>query len=352
MKRKRGRKTGKKSTSKNASRDASPSSPSTEENDSSPVGQADKAPVVAAPVPEQAPPEPQKPAAAPPNPTDVQYAKPKVYSRVRLKFKSAKGLETHQSSSEAQTPAGAASKPASAAPEASKLAVAEKATVSPDGQKDGQALELSGSDKHRVTTKVASIKIKSAGLSSVEDKNQDRKADPVSEPLPSKQETVLENEESETLLEPRSSQELEVKQATPERQQDDKELAAALEAIKKVMKMDAAEPFNTPVDPVDLGIPDYFDIIDTPMDFGTICQNLECGDKYMNSEDVYKDVLYIWDNCTKYNSKGDYIIELMKRVKKGFMKNWLAAGLCSDVQENGKCCTTDSLYSSSVHAFV
>jgi hypothetical protein len=35
--------------------------------------------------------------------------------------------------------------------------------------------------------------------------------------------------------------------------------------------MDAAEPFNTPVNPVALGIPDYFDIIDTPMDLGTVC---------------------------------------------------------------------------------
>ena len=78
------------------------------------------------------------------------------------------------------------------------------------------------------------------------------------------------------------------------------------------------------------------------MDFGTICKNLERGDKYMNSEDVYKDVQFIWDNCTKYNSKGDYIIELMKRVKKGFMKNWLAAGLYSDVPDSGKYWISDS----------
>ncbi|EEE65677.1 hypothetical protein OsJ_21293 [Oryza sativa Japonica Group] len=350
MKRKRGRKMGKKgklkasitadaspmSPSSPSTVDASsksPSSPSTEENGTSPAHhQADNAPVIAPPpVPEPAPPEPEKPAVS----TDVQNAKPKVYSRVRLKFKSAKVLETHQGPSEAKAPVdGGGGKPASAAPEASKE-VAEKAIVSPDGQKDAQAAELSGSDKDKMARKVASINIKSVGLSSVEDKNQDRKADSVSEPLPSKQETVLENVESETALEPRSSQELEVKQATPERQRDDRELTAALEAIKKVMKMDAAEPFNTPVDPVALGIPDYFDIIDTPMDFGTICQNLERGDKYMNSEDVYKDVQFIWDNCTKYNSKGDYIIELMKRVKKGFMKNWLAAGLYSDAQENG-----------------
>lgn len=111
---------------------------------------------------------------------------------------------------------------------------------------------------------------------------------------------------------------------------DKEELKAALVVIKKVMKMDAAEPFNVPVNPVELGIPDYFDVIDTPMDFGTICDNLEKGVKYMNSEDVFKDVQYIWENCHKYNNKGDYILELMKRVKKNFTKYWTSAGLHSE----------------------
>lgn len=108
---------------------------------------------------------------------------------------------------------------------------------------------------------------------------------------------------------------------------DKHELETALMVIKKVMKMDAAEPFNVPVNPVALGIPDYFDVIDTPMDFGTICSNLESGVKYENSEDVFKDVQYIWDNCFKYNNKGDYILDLMRRVKKNFTKYWTAAGL-------------------------
>lgn len=47
----------------------------------------------------------------------------------------------------------------------------------------------------------------------------------------------------------------------------------------------------------------------------------------MNSADVFKDVQYIWYNCVKYNKKGDYILELMKRVKAPFMKYWKAAGL-------------------------
>lgn len=105
------------------------------------------------------------------------------------------------------------------------------------------------------------------------------------------------------------------------------ELESALTVVKKIMRMDAAEPFNTPVDPVSLGIPDYFDVIDTPMDFGTICHTLEKGEKYKNSRDVFQDVQLIWENCFKYNHKGDPILDLMKRVKKNFTKYWTAADL-------------------------
>ncbi|XP_065870908.1 SWR1 complex bromodomain subunit bdf1 [Euphorbia lathyris] len=115
-----------------------------------------------------------------------------------------------------------------------------------------------------------------------------------------------------------------------ESQYNKQELDSSLSVIKKVMKMDAAEPFNVPVNPEALGIPDYFDVIHTPMDFGTVCSNLEKGDKYMNSVDVYKDVQFIWDNCYKYNNKGDYILDLMRRVKKNFMKYWTAAGLFTE----------------------
>ncbi|OMO59192.1 hypothetical protein CCACVL1_25011 [Corchorus capsularis] len=97
--------------------------------------------------------------------------------------------------------------------------------------------------------------------------------------------------------------------------------------IKKVMKMDEAQPFNVPVDYA-LEKPEYRNVIDTPMDFGTICINLENSVKYMNSEDVFNDVQYIWENCCKCNKKGEYIVYLMKRVKKKFMKYWTAAGLC------------------------
>ncbi|CAA7396484.1 unnamed protein product [Spirodela intermedia] len=112
---------------------------------------------------------------------------------------------------------------------------------------------------------------------------------------------------------------------------DENELRTALVVIKKIMKMEAAEPFNAPVDPVALGIPDYFEVIETPMDFGTIRKDLEHGQKYLNSKDIFKDVQFIWENCYKYNNKGDYILDLMKRVKRNFMKYWTAAGLSTDL---------------------
>ncbi|KAL3814528.1 hypothetical protein ACJIZ3_015796 [Penstemon smallii] len=110
------------------------------------------------------------------------------------------------------------------------------------------------------------------------------------------------------------------------------ELDDAQSVIKKIMTMNEATPFNAPVDPIALGIPDYFDIIDTPMDFGTICSKLEKGLEYRNSEDVFKDVLRIWDNCCKYNQEGSHILKIMRRVKNNFMKQWTAAGLYKDQQ--------------------
>lgn len=111
------------------------------------------------------------------------------------------------------------------------------------------------------------------------------------------------------------------------RQSKDQGLSASLAVIKKILKMDAAVPFNNPVNPVALGVPDYYDVIDTPMDFGTICNNLEKGLKYKSSEDVYKDVERIWENSCKYYKEGDYILELMKPVKAAFLKHWAAVGL-------------------------
>ncbi|CAI0400830.1 unnamed protein product [Linum tenue] len=107
------------------------------------------------------------------------------------------------------------------------------------------------------------------------------------------------------------------------------ELKTSFAIIKKIMDMDEAASFSAPVDPV----PNRIDARDAPMDFGTICSNLQNGFKYLNADDVYKDVECIWAHCLKYNKKGDYIVYLMKRVRKKFLKYWTAAGLRTEMQE-------------------
>lgn len=49
--------------------------------------------------------------------------------------------------------------------------------------------------------------------------------------------------------------------------------AAASQLLSAVWKIKNASIFHAPVDPVKLGIPDYFDVIKHPMDFGTIKVN-------------------------------------------------------------------------------
>lgn len=229
---------------------------------------------------------------------DVTRSKPIIqtgYSRVKVKLKAPKLLE-HKHSSDTQTPSFSIHNNTDKSNSQFLLGSTEFTARKTDITcSDSQTLEADNVVPETTTRKPGSIKIKSSRGSDF------------------------------------SLKQMESKVPHEGSRQNTKELTAALGVIRKIMKMDAAGPFNAPVNPVALGIPDYFEIIDTPMDFGSICQDLEKGTKYKNSHDVYTDVQFIWDNCYKYNNKGDYILDLMKRVKKNFMKYWSAAGLLTEM---------------------
>ena len=55
--------------------------------------------------------------------------------------------------------------------------------------------------------------------------------------------------------------------------------------------------FNAPVDPVELGLPDYFEIIAKPMDLRTISTKLNNG-QYRTCHEFYADVVLTFDNAT------------------------------------------------------
>jgi hypothetical protein len=58
--------------------------------------------------------------------------------------------------------------------------------------------------------------------------------------------------------------------------------------------------FNAPVDPVKLGLSDYFKVIDKPMDLGTIKVKLH-GIEYQSRRDVAQDIRLVFANAMTYN---------------------------------------------------
>jgi E1A/CREB-binding protein len=94
-----------------------------------------------------------------------------------------------------------------------------------------------------------------------------------------------------------------------------------LPLLKKLTEEEYGWIFNKPVDPLELGLPDYFDIISKPMDLGTVRKNLEKG-KYKLPAAVSDDVNLCFDNAMKYNPDDSEVYQLALRFKKIFMKSF------------------------------
>ncbi len=75
--------------------------------------------------------------------------------------------------------------------------------------------------------------------------------------------------------------------------------------------------FAKPVDPDVLGIQNYFDIIEHPMDLGTVKKRLE-GGLYENENSAIADVMLTFDNAMLYNEEGSIVHEMAKTLKDKF----------------------------------
>jgi bromodomain-containing factor 1 len=84
-------------------------------------------------------------------------------------------------------------------------------------------------------------------------------------------------------------------------------------------------PFMDPVDPVALGIPDYFDIIKNPMDLGTIRKKLDSR-QYSTSDQFESDVKVIFSNCYAYNSMDSDISQMARQLEEVFENKWATRG--------------------------
>jgi hypothetical protein len=89
--------------------------------------------------------------------------------------------------------------------------------------------------------------------------------------------------------------------------------------IDALMTHEMAPPFNQPVDPIALGIPDYPKIIKNPMDLGTVRNKVysrPCGYKYLS--EFVADVRLVWNNCYTFNDMQSEISQMAKILSRAF----------------------------------
>ncbi|KAF0992284.1 hypothetical protein HZS_3652 [Henneguya salminicola] len=95
------------------------------------------------------------------------------------------------------------------------------------------------------------------------------------------------------------------------------------ELLKTLLDNKDAQPF---IEPVDLTVPSYYDIIKKPMDFKTINKKIK-NTKYKTVTQFYNDIIQIFENCHIYNDDNSKIGKSGIRLQKIFEKEW--AKLCS-----------------------
>ena len=115
-----------------------------------------------------------------------------------------------------------------------------------------------------------------------------------------------------------------LKQLVDEINDDDVKMCDSWEKIARQLmnvlwRVKDAEIFHKPVDPVELNVLNYYDIIKRPMDFSTVKRKLiNCS--YTNLKEYCEDMDLIFNNCFLYNGINSNVGEICSRVKNEYNK--------------------------------
>ncbi|KAI8585824.1 Bromodomain-containing protein, partial [Geranomyces variabilis] len=91
-------------------------------------------------------------------------------------------------------------------------------------------------------------------------------------------------------------------------------LKACGQMLSELCKHASAWPFKTPVDPVLVGAPDYFDVVKRPMDLSTVERKL-ASHQYSEVQDFADDVQLMLNNCFLYNPPTNTVHQLGKSLE-------------------------------------
>ncbi|KAJ1376303.1 NET domain [Sesbania bispinosa] len=95
--------------------------------------------------------------------------------------------------------------------------------------------------------------------------------------------------------------------------------------LRQITQHKWAWPFLDPVDVEGLGLHDYYEVIEKPMDFSTIKSKMEAkdGTGYKNVREMYADVRLIFKNAMKYNNEKHDVHVMAKTLLEKFEEKWL-----------------------------
>ncbi|XP_031741532.1 transcription factor GTE1 isoform X2 [Cucumis sativus] len=95
--------------------------------------------------------------------------------------------------------------------------------------------------------------------------------------------------------------------------------------LRQISQHKWAWPFMQPVDVEGLGLHDYYEVIDKPMDFSTIKNQMEAkdGTGYKNVREICSDVRLVFKNAMKYNDERSDVHVMAKTLLAKFEEKWL-----------------------------
>ncbi|KAJ2280523.1 hypothetical protein GGH14_002329 [Coemansia sp. RSA 370] len=102
--------------------------------------------------------------------------------------------------------------------------------------------------------------------------------------------------------------------------------------LRKLGRHPSAFPFMVPVDVVRDGCPTYYDIVQEPMDLGTIRQRLDAN-AYARVSDVERDVRLVFSNCSLFNPPQTPVYNMGKDVESVFIAEWDKCGLSRELAD-------------------
>lgn len=145
---------------------------------------------------------------------------------------------------------------------------------------------------------------------------------PVDEPGRPRRSSIKRRSESPTFNDSKQSRYRDMKKRKPTPQIEDLKFCnTILRELTRKQNLSVVWPFLQPVDPITLGIPDYYNVIKHPMDISLIRHKME-SKQYNAAEEFESDFRLMCNNCYVYNAPDSDVVNLCRALENQFNEKW------------------------------